>query len=72
MAYEESRSISQQVFYLIRHYLATAKKACQITTPSPALLEVFGSWEDARQPGKICNCDKNCQEKPQKAVFTSM
>jgi len=66
MAHEESRSVSQQVLYLIRHYLATAKKTRQIKTPAQALLELSGSWDDARQSGQIIKAIKAGRKNSQK------
>ena len=66
MAHEESRSVSQQVLYLIRHYLAMAKKTRQIKTPAQALLELSGSWEDARQPEQIIKAIKTGRKNSQK------
>lgn len=53
MAAAENRSVSQQVLYLVKSYLAKGKKIDKKKTSAESLLELSGSWYDARSPEEI-------------------
>lgn len=53
IAVSENRSVSQQVLFLIKAYLARKNQFQTIKTPAEVLLELFGSWQDAREPNEI-------------------
>ena len=53
VAEAENRSVSQQVLFLIRDYLARQKALKRLSSPAQVLLELSGSWEDERAPGEI-------------------
>ena len=53
MAASENRSVSQQVLYLIKEYLAKAKQIKQLKTPAQTLLELSGSWLDTKKSDEI-------------------
>lgn len=53
LAASENRSVSQQVLFLVRAYLARTNHMGQIKTPAEVLLELSGSWEDPRGPQEI-------------------
>ncbi|MBW1799437.1 MAG: hypothetical protein JRJ85_01785 [Deltaproteobacteria bacterium] len=53
LAASENRSVSQQVLYLLKGYLGRKHHFQDIKTPAQVLLELAGSWEDARSPEKI-------------------
>ena len=53
LAASENRSVSQQVLFLVRAYLARKSHMGQIKTPAEVLLELSGSWEDPREPQEI-------------------
>jgi len=53
LAASEHRSVSQQVLFLVRAYLARTSHMGQIKTPAEVLLELSGSWEDSREPQEI-------------------
>jgi hypothetical protein len=53
VAEAENRSVSQQVLFLIRDYLARLKGLKTLRSPAQVLLELSGSWEDDREPGEI-------------------
>jgi len=53
LAVIEHRSISQQVLFLIKDYLARGKPLRTTKTPAQVLLELSGSWEDKRAPEEI-------------------
>ena len=48
VAEAENRSVSQQVLFLIRDYLAKRKGLTSLRSPAQVLLELAGSWEDDR------------------------
>jgi plasmid stability protein len=53
MAASENRSVSQQVLFLVKAYLARKNHLQQIKTPAEVLLELSGSWEDPRQAREL-------------------
>jgi hypothetical protein len=53
LAASENRSISQQILYLIKEYLAKQKSIKKTKTPVQVLLELSGSWIDSKDPEDI-------------------
>ncbi|HPL64612.1 MAG TPA: hypothetical protein PK587_12670 [Syntrophales bacterium] len=53
LAAAENRSISQQILFLAKEYLAKRKKIQTAKSPARALLDLSGSWEDSRTPEEI-------------------
>ena len=53
LASSENRSISQQVVFLLKQYLGRKHQIQKIKTPAQVLLELAGSWEDARSSENI-------------------
>jgi len=53
LAVSENRSISQQVLYLLKLYLARKHQLRGTRTPAQVLLELSGSWEDDRPAERI-------------------
>jgi hypothetical protein len=53
MAASENRSISQQVIYILKEYLAKEKQVRQTLSPADVLLELAGSWQDSRDADEI-------------------
>ncbi len=53
LADSENRSISQQVLYLIRGYLAREKFIKKTKTPAQVLLDLTGSWADNTEAEEI-------------------
>lgn len=53
LAISENRSVSQQILYLIRRYLANKKQFEEAKMPADILLELSGSWEDSRSADEI-------------------
>lgn len=45
MASAENRSLSQQVLFLVKEYLAKRKHLMALKTPAQVLLELSGSWD---------------------------
>ena len=48
IAASENRSVSQQVLFLVKSYLAKGKTIDEMRTPAQVLLELSGSWDDSR------------------------
>ena len=53
LAVSENRSISQQVLYLLKLYLAKKHQLQGTRTPAQILLELADSWEDDRPAEQI-------------------
>lgn len=53
IAASENRSVSQQVLFLVKAYLARKDHLKGIITPAEVLLGLFGSWQDDRGPREI-------------------
>jgi hypothetical protein len=53
LAAAENRSVSQQVLFLLKEYLARRKYLDTVKTPAQVLLELSGSWEDDREAEQI-------------------
>ena len=53
MASAENRSVSQQILFLVKEYLARSKRFGTLKTPAQVLLELSGSWEDERGAEQI-------------------
>lgn len=53
LAAEEKRSVSQQVLFLVKSYLAKKPRCDAAKTPSEVLLELQGSWQDEREAVQI-------------------
>lgn len=53
LAASEQRSVSQQVLFLVKDYLASRKPLGTLRTPAEVLLALSGSWEDEREPEEI-------------------
>ena len=53
VAEAENRSVSQQVLFLIRDFLARRRELKTLSWPADVLLELSGSWEDDREPEEI-------------------
>ena len=53
LAASENRSISQQILFLLKRYLARKHQLQGARTPTQVLLELSGSWEDDRPAEQI-------------------
>jgi hypothetical protein len=53
LAAAENRSISQQVLFLLKEYLARKRYLDAGKTPAQVLLDLSGSWEDDREAQQI-------------------
>jgi hypothetical protein len=55
IASAENRSVSQQILFLVKEYLARRKHFQALKTPAQVLLELSGSWEDKKSIEQIIN-----------------
>ena len=62
LAASENRSVSQQVLFLLKSYMTNKKRFLSAKTPAQTLLELSGSWEDARTPEEIVKEIKNARK----------
>ena len=53
LAAAENRSVSQQILFLVKEYLARKEHLNTLKTPAQVLLELSGSWEDDRRAEQI-------------------
>ncbi len=66
LAASENRSVSQQVLFLIKTYLAKKEHMQTTKTPAKILLELSGSWEDVRTPEEIVTQIKKARKNSKK------
>lgn len=66
LAASENRSVSQQVLFLLKAYLARKHQLHESKTPAQVLLELSGSWEDARPPEQIVKELKTARKRSNK------
>ncbi len=53
LAESENRSVSQQVLFLLKTFLAKGNYFLKTKKPAQILLDLSGSWEDSRSPEQI-------------------
>lgn len=53
LAASENRSISQQILFLVKRYMANKQQFEKTRTSAQTLLELAGSWEDDRDTDEI-------------------
>lgn len=61
LANAENRSVSQQVLYLIRHWMSHKKQIEATKSPAEILLELSGSWQDEKSAETIIEEIKNAR-----------
>ena len=66
LAAAENRSVSQQVLYLVKEYLAKKKRLTAARSPAQVLLELSGSWEDDRSAEQIVKEIKSARKSSRK------
>ena len=62
LAVSENRSISQQILFLVKRYIANKQQFEKAKTPAQVLLELSGSWEDSRDADEIISDIKNARK----------
>ena len=68
MASAENRSVSQQILFLVKEYLARRKGVQALKTPAQVLLELSGSWEDEKGIEQIIDEIKVSRKNSKKLV----
>ena len=66
LAASENRSVSQQVLFLVKEYLAKRKQLTAAKSPAQVLLELSGSWEDDRSAEQIVKEIKSARKSSRK------
>ncbi len=66
LATAENRSVSQQVLFLVKEYLAKRKHLTAAKSPAQVLLELSGSWEDGRDAKQIIEQIKGARKSSRK------
>jgi len=56
IATSQNRSVSQQVLYFLKYFVARKKALQPVKSPGEVLLELSGSWQDPR-PGEAIVAD---------------
>ncbi len=66
LASAENRSVSQQVLFLVKEYLAKRKHLTAAKSPAQVLLELSGSWEDDKNAEQIVKEIKSARKSSRK------
>ena len=66
LAAAENRSVSQQVLFLVKEYLAKRKHLTAAKSPAQVLLELSGSWEDDKNAEQIVKEIKSARKSSRK------
>jgi len=66
LAAAENRSVSQQVLFLVKEYLAKRKQLTALKSPAQVLLELSGSWEDEKTAEQIVKEIKSARKSSRK------
>ncbi|MEJ2169950.1 MAG: hypothetical protein P8X90_30980 [Desulfobacterales bacterium] len=66
LAASENRSISQQILFLLKLYLAKRHQLHETKNPAQVLLELSGSWEDDRPAEQIIKDLKSARKSSRK------
>jgi hypothetical protein len=66
LASSENRSVSQQVLFLVKEYLAKRKLLTAARSPAQVLLELSGSWEDDKNAEQIVKEIKSARKSSRK------
>lgn len=53
MAAAENRSVSQQILFLVKSYMAKRARCDFARSPADVLIDLHGSWQDERDAEKI-------------------
>ena len=66
LASAENRSVSQQVLFLVKEYLAKRKHLTATKSPAQVLLDLSGSWEDDKNAEQIVKEIKSARKSSKK------
>ena len=67
LAAAEKRSVSQQILFLVKNFLAKKPRCDAVKTPSEVLLELCGSWQDERKADQIIDQIKKPRKNTKKS-----
>jgi len=62
MASLENRSISQQILFLVKTYMAKKRIVSDTKSPAQVLLDLSGSWDDPRSADQIVSDIKRARK----------
>lgn len=62
LAISENRSISQQVLFLLKTYIANKKQFENTKSPAQKMLSLAGSWDDARTAEELVDQIKTARK----------
>jgi len=62
LAASENRSISQQILFLVKRYIANKEQFEKTKLPAQVLLELSGSWKDSQGAEEIISDIKNARK----------
>jgi hypothetical protein len=62
LAAAEKRSVSQQILFLVKSYLAKKPRCDAAKSPSEVLIELHGSWQDEREADQIIHQIKKARK----------
>ena len=62
LAASENRSISQQILFLVKRYIANKEQFEKTKIPAQVLLKLSGSWKDSRGADEIISDIKNARK----------
>ncbi len=68
LADSENRSVTQEVIFLMKSYLANKRKFEGNKTPARVLLDLAGSWEDTKDADEIVNEIRNARKNSKKLM----
>lgn len=69
LAASENRSVSQQILYLVKRYIANKQQFQKTKMPAQVLLELSGSWEDSsRSADEIISDIKNARKNSSRSM----
>jgi predicted CopG family antitoxin len=66
LAAAENRSMSQEILFLVKDYLARREHVRKLKTPAQVLLDLAGSWEDNREAEQIIAEIKSARKSSEK------
>jgi len=66
LAAAENRSMSQEILFLVKDYLARIEHVRKLKTPAQVLLDLAGSWEDNREAEQIIAEIKSARKSSEK------
>jgi hypothetical protein len=53
MAAADNRSVSQQILFLVKSYMAKKARCDSAKSPAEVLIDLHGSWQDKREADQI-------------------